>query len=168
MATTLTSTLTAKILATYVNDLDLNDPSVTLNYDFSDTLANGTGKDQADILWFDQRVLAGTSEDLDLAGSLTNAFGTTVTFVKIKGIIIKNVTTTATYTLTVGGAAANQFINWVSDASDEIVIGPDGFIWLHNPSAAGYGVTAATGDLLKIDSGANTVTYDIILYGTSA
>lgn len=168
MADALTTKLTIKLACDYVDTLDLSTVTDDLDVDWSDSLADGTGKDQADELWHDSRTVTGASEDLDLAGSLTNGLGDVVTFVKIKTIMIKNTSTTAGENLSVGGAAANQLINWVGDASDKIVIGPDGLFILHNPAAAGYAVTAATGDLLKIDSGAATITYEIVLIGTTA
>ena len=168
MADTLATTLTLRLEGTYVNALDLSNVTDALSLNYSDTTADGTGLDQADIMWHDSRTLAATSEDLDLAGTLTGSFGTTVTFAKVKGILIKNTSTTATEILSVGGAAGNQFVNWVSATNDEINIGPNGVFLLFNPSAAGYAVTAGTGDLLKIDAGADTITYEITVWGTTA
>jgi hypothetical protein len=70
----------------------------------------------------------------------------------------------------VGGAASNQFINWVGNSSDIVVVKPGGILFLYTPTDPGYAVTAGTGDLLKIaNSGAGTgVTFDIYIGGTSA
>ena len=159
--------LNAILSWSYTNALDLSTVTDAAQISVSDTLASGTGLDQADQIWHDRRTLAATSENLDLAGSLTNAFGATLTFARIKGILIKNRTATAGFNLTVGGAAANQFPLF-SDVSDKLPIGPDGFFFYWDPSAAGKVVTAGTGDQLKIDAGANTVEYDIVLIGASA
>ena len=166
MATSLSVTLTFKIAHDYTNALDLSTPKDDFDLTLSDTLSNGTGNDQVDVVWHDQRTLATTSENLDLAGSLTSAFGSTVTFAKVKGICIKNMSTTTTQIVTVGGAAATQFINWVGDSSDTVKVGPDGILFLWSPMD-GYAVTAGTGDLLKIATSAN-ITYDIWIIGTSA
>ncbi len=147
---------------------DLSTPNDTLILNLADALASGTAIDQADLLFHDERTLAATSEELDLAGGLTSSFGATLTFVKIKGILIRNTSETAGDILAVGGAAANAFANWVGNTSDIVNVGPNGFLLLWNPSLAGYGVTAGTADLLKIDAGANTITYEIMLIGTSA
>ena len=167
MATTLATTLTLLLRGNYNKEFDLQDASNNLALNVGDTLATGTGANQADVLWHDTRTLTATSEDLDLAGSLTDAFGDTVTFVKVKGILIHNKSTTATEILAVGGAASNQLINWVANNSDIVNIGPDGVLLLWSP-VDGYAVTASTGDLLKIDSGSDTITYDIVIIGTSA
>jgi len=129
-------------------------------------LASGTSASQADLVWSDTRTLAATSENLDLAGSLSGALGTTVTFAKVSGIIIRNNTATAAAKLLVGGAASNQFINWVANSSDILQIGPSGILFLTSP-VDGYAVTAATGDILKIDSGAATISYSIVIWGRS-
>jgi len=167
MATSLAITLSAGITWTFTNALDLTTTSDGTTLDLGDTLANGTGVNQADVMWHDSRLLSATSEELDLAGSLTNAFGTTVTFAKIKTIIIKNTSTTTTQILAVGGAAATQFSNWVAHVSDIVNIGPDGVLILHSP-IDGYAVGAGATDKLKIDAGAVNITYKIVLIGTSA
>lgn len=167
MTITLATTLKLVIDAALVDDADLNSTRGALSHPISDTLATGTGSNQADKMWYDTRTLAATSEDLDLAGSLVDVFGNTVTFAKIKAIIIHNKSTTATENLAVGGAAANQFINWLANASDIVNVGPDGILFLWSP-IDGYAVTAGSGDLLKIDAGSDTITYDIIIIGTSA
>lgn len=168
MATTLSLDLGLKLDINYVESADMNVKRAAFVKSFLDSLANGTGSDQADLLWWDTRTLTATSEDLDLAGSLLDPLSqAAMTFAKIKGIFIENTSTTSTEILIVGGAAANQFINWVGDASDAVKIGPKGVLLLWSPED-GYAVTADTGDLLKIDAGSDTITYNIILIGTSA
>ena len=167
MAKTLATTLTIALGADYRNALDLNTVRDSLAYNIAKSLATGTAANQADRSWHDTRTLTGTSEELDLAGVLTDGFGATLTFVKIKAIVIQNKNTTAAANLAIGGAAANGFINWVANATDIVNIGPGGVLVLYSP-VDGYGVTAATGDLLKINSGAATISYDIAIIGTSA
>ncbi|MFA6690743.1 MAG: hypothetical protein WCR98_02050 [Saccharofermentanales bacterium] len=71
-------------------------------------------------------------------------------------------------TITVGGAAANQFINWVADSINKINIQPEGFFCLAAPNA-GYAVTASTGDLLKIANSAGaSCSFRIALIGSSS
>ena len=168
MATpTLATDIRFSLTAEYVDSVDLNPGRGTLPVTVEAALATGTGANQADLLWWDTRTLAAASEDLDLAASLVDVFDNVLTFVEIVGIYIRNQSTTTTEILAVGGAAGNQFINWVANSSDIINIGPDGFFFLWSP-IDGYAVTATTGDLLKIDAGADTITYDIILIGRSA
>ncbi|MCP4493413.1 MAG: hypothetical protein GY820_39815 [Gammaproteobacteria bacterium] len=134
------------------------------------TVSNGTALNQGDLLWHDQRTLTtSTSEDLDLAGSLTNSFGTVVTFARIKLMAITAAAANGAL-IQVGGAASNQFINWVANSSDIINVHNNGGFVLWAPDAVGYEVTAGTGDLLKINNtdATNPATYDIYLMGASA
>lgn len=136
------------------------------------SLTNGTAAGQVDRLFADTRTLAASAtEDLDLAGVLTDALGTVATFVKVKAIYIKAAAAN-TNNVVVGAAAVNAFIGPFGAATHTIALRPGGFVVLAcgAADATGYGVTAGTADLLKIaNSGAGTgVTYDIVILGTSA
>ena len=156
------------VVGTYTGSVDIGSVTQNLGYDATYTLTNGTGADQANMVFSDTRTLtASSSENLDLAGGLTDVFGTTITFTKIKGIIVKAAAANTNNVL-VGGAASAQFVNWVSDATDVLVIRPGGMVALVAPDATAYAVTATTADLLKIanSAGSTSVSYDIILIGT--
>lgn len=133
-----------------------------------DTLTNGTVIDTADLKWDDRRTVnSGADDDIDLAGVLTDPFGTTITFAKICGIIIRNRNTTAGEILHVGGGSAT-FHTFLGATGDLIKIGPDGVFCLWNPSLAGYAVTATTADILRLSGVGGDITYDICLIGRSA
>lgn len=166
-ADTLNSTVSVTVQAISAKTGTLSNPRDVLTKSIQKSLTNGTGSNQADKIFRDQRTLAdGANESLDLAGVLTDPFGSTLTFAKVKAVIIENLSTTQT--LTVGGAASNQFINWVGTATDTIKIPPGGVFAICAP-LAGYAVTAGTGDLLKIlnSAGASCI-YNVIIIGTSA
>jgi hypothetical protein len=144
----------------------VDDDKLDVNYE----IAFGTGNTPGATLninnkFTDQRTLAATSENLDLAGALSNRFGQTISFSRIKAIVIQNRETTADRNLLVGGAASNAFATPFGNASDIVVIPPGGVLVL--ASNEGWTVTASTGDILKIDSGANTVIYDIAILGVA-
>jgi len=172
MATNLETNIDFRITWRYKNTADTDGPVVR---DFnslaiSDKLLNGTGLDQNDIVWHDVRTLsASSSEDLDMAGTLTDAFGNTVTFSKIKGIVLNNQTTTAGCILEAGGGS-NDFNAWLGATGDKIKVGPNGLVVSWNPSLAGYSVTADTADILKITNtdSSNSITYQIVIVGTTA
>ena len=162
--------LTSKIVITpaidYKTTLDAGNAQFKPGLSYSNTLANGTGANQAQTVFTDQRTLAGTtSEDLDLAGGLTDAFGATITFTKVKA----NIVTAAAANggdIEVGGAASNGFAAWVGAAADYIVIPAGGLFAISAPDATGFAVTAGTGDLLKINNtDGSTATYDIVIIG---
>lgn len=158
------------LIATLTAGLDLSAiATLPLSYPRVCRWPSGTAEDQADLLWHDQRTLAASaSETLDLAGGLTNAFGATLTFARVKLMVVAAADGN-TNAVQVGGAASNAFVNWVANSSDVVNVMPDGQLWLIAPKA-GYAVTAGTGDQLKIgnSAGGTPVTYDIVIIGASA
>lgn len=167
MAASLVATLSMRTQAQVSNPLDLSSLADVLNQLMEISFANGTGAGQANKMWSDRRTLAdSSSESLDLAGGLTDSFGASITFTSIKAIVIKN--RSSSQQLAIGGAASNQFINWVANSSDIVNVPAGGLFVLVAPTAAGFAVTASTGDLLKVANGAagSATDYDIILIGT--
>lgn len=169
-ALALTGKVSVMLSLTQTNALDLSTPSDSLAVNKSRTITSGTGADQSDLLWHDQRTLTnGGTESLDLhGGTLTGGFGA-VTFDKLKGIYIANYSTENS--LQIGGAAANA-VGLFDDTTDILVLPPASatnkpskFLF-EAPAAAGIDVT--TNDELKIaHSGdtTNSLTYDIAVWG---
>lgn len=138
------------------------------------TLASGTGANQADLLFVDERsVAASTNDDIDLAGALSDAFGSTITFAELAAILIINAPRSGsanTSDLTIG-AGSNPFVGFLGGTSPTIgPIKPGGFVFIGSPDAAGIGtVTAGTGDILRIANGSGaTANYQIAIIGRSA
>lgn len=168
----LSSKIVAAVNATQTSTLDLATASANVAKRYSVELATGTGVGQADVIFHDQRTLAASAnEDLDLAGSLSGALGGTVTFVKVKAVLIAAASGN-TNEVIVGAAATNAFATMFGAATHTVRVRPGGMFLLSTGSGdlAGYGVTAATGDLLRVANGGGgtSVTYDIIVIGTSA
>lgn len=130
-------------------------------------LASGTGPGSADIAFSDHRTLAtNTSENLDLSGTMTDAFGTTIAAVKVKAIEV-HADKANTTNIIVGGAGSNGFKGPFNDITDQIVLGPDDRIVI--ASGVGWTVTAGTGDILKItNSSGATALYRIKIIAASA
>ncbi len=132
-------------------------------------VASGTSAGQADLFFDDQRTLAASgTENIDLAASLADPAGDTLTFVKLKGIWIYAASANGG-NIRVGGAGSNEFQGPFAASGDKITVAPGGIFQVIAP-AAGWTVTAGTGDILLIENldGAAAVTYDIALFGTSA
>lgn len=149
--------------------LDIGTVIHDILYGPSQVFSNGTGLDQITQIFSDQRTLAASAtEDLDLAGGLTNALGTTLTFTKIRGLIVRAAVANTNNVL-VGGAATNQFVTPFGGTAHTVTVRPGGLLMLLAPDATGYAVTAGTGDLLKIanSSSGTSVLYDLILLGTT-
>lgn len=132
--------------------------------DYTQALANGTGANQASQHWHDQRSTSG-NDDLDISGVLTNVFGTSIVFTKIKALIVKAAVANGNDVI-VGGGASNQFATPFGSATDKVKVKPGGLLVLVAPDVNGYAVTAGTGDILRVASGGGSVTYDIVLIGT--
>lgn len=169
---TLSSKVNLGVSAALSSALDLVSPAARLSQRYTTELDDGTAAGMADKVFSYTRTLAASAtENLDLAGSLTDALGAALTFAKIKAIIV-HAAATNTNNVVVGGDATTTFFGIFADETDAVVIRPGATFALFcgEADAAGYAVTAATADLLKItNSGAGTgVTYDIIIIGTSA
>lgn len=169
MATSIDNlTIALRVAGLFVNSNDLGNAEHRLSYNPSNQFSDGNALNKAETIFSDTRTLtASSSEDLDLAGGLTDVFGNALTFTKIKALIVV-ASSGNTNNVQVGGAASNQFINWVANSSDIVNVPPGGMLVLTAPGAAGFAVTPSTGDLLKIANGSSgtSVTYTIILVGT--
>ena len=160
--------ISAKIAGDVSVSADLGDPKKTLNVNSILELVTGTTAGKADLVFADTRTLtASSSENLDLAGGLTDAFGAAITFAEIVAILVKPAAASANNVL-VGGAASNGFATPFGDATDVVKVTPGGLFML--VSDTGYAVTASTADILKVANGGSgtSVTYDIVIVGRSA
>lgn len=166
----LDTALVLNLTATLTSASDLVTASAPLNKAYSMLLATGTGASQSDKIFSDTRTVnASTNDDLDLAGVLTDAFGQTLTFARVKGLIIARSDPANPNNLTIGNAAANGFVSWLGGATHTVTVRPGGGIALWAPDATAYAVTAGTADILRVANGSGSaVTYDIIVIGASA
>lgn len=167
----LSSRLAIAASADLTTVLDLGTASAPASVSRSVTLGSGTGAGKADRVFHDRRsVNASSSEDLDLAGVLVDAFGQTITFARIKGLIISAAVANAN-NVVIGAAASNPWATLLG-ATHTLTLRPGATVAVMAGAAdaTGYAVTAATGDLLKVaNSGAGTpVSYDILIIGASA
>lgn len=164
LSTVIDTNLTANLTAV----LDLVTASAPLALTNRITIPTGTASGQADVSWSDTRTVGASSTDaLDLAGTLVGNLGGTLTIVKLKAVLVRAAAANVN-NVRVNRPASNGVPLFLA-ASDGIDVLPGGvFLWV--APGAGVTVTAATGDLINIDnSGSGTsVTYDVVLIGTSA
>lgn len=137
-------------------------------------LTDGTTANKADLLFADQRTVASASnDDLDLAGVLADAFGTTITAAELVAILLINEPrsgTANTTDLTIGGGS-NPVSGFLGGTTPTIgPIKPGGVFLLGAGDAAGIGsVAAGTGDILRIaNSSGASATYQIAILARSA
>jgi hypothetical protein len=165
-----TATLSASIVGLLSGTVDIGSVEHSLSYGPTIPFSDGTGANQINRIWADTRTLAASgTEDLDLAGSLVDAIGQSITFARVKAILIRP-SAANTNNVIVGGASANQFLTWVGGATHTVTVRPGGLFAIGAPDATAYAVTAGTGDLLRIanSSSGTSVTYDIVILGATA
>jgi hypothetical protein len=167
----LTSSLSAAVGFTQSSALDLGTASLPVSVRAAVQLVSGTGAGQADLVFSDRRSIAASgTEGLDLAGTLTDAFGATLTFVKIKGLYVR--ADAANTNNVVVGADGTSPWTTLLNSTGTVTLRPGAFFLAAAGSAdaTGYGVTASTGDILKVanSSSGTAVSYDIVVIGTSA
>lgn len=129
-------------------------------------LLDGSGAGKANKSWYGaNRSIAGSGTDvLDLAGTLVDAFGATLTFTKVRAIVIMPSASNGS-TLKMGGGT-NPIVSLFNANTEKLVLRPGGLFMLVAPDATGYAVVAATGDNLTISNdSASAATYDILIVG---
>lgn len=145
--------------------LDLITVQGNYTYSNSEAWTDGTGANQFQISFTDQRTTNSTGEDLDLAGVLKDGFGRVLTFTAIKGISIE-ASSTNTQTVNVG-AGTHPLAGIFGATADFICIPPGGTFTIVDPGATGWAVGAGTADDLgiKASTGGGNVTYKIVIIG---
>ncbi len=165
----LTTNIRLNIKATQTKPVDVGTPAFPLSEVVELALASGTGANSADLLFTDTRTLSASgTENLDLAGSLVDAFGTTLTFVELRAIVI-HAAAGNTNDVQLTRPSSNGVPLFLA-ASDGIPIPPGGFFAWGCPADGKITITPSTGDLLTVtnSSSGTGVTYDVFLFGTSA
>lgn len=157
-----------ELVANYTGTSDLTTPSAPIAVKRQINLSSGAGANAADLVWADTRTVAASATDsLDLAGTLGGLLGGTVTFARIKGLIVAAAAANTNNVLIT--RPASNAVPLLS-AAGNIPVKPGGVFCWFDPSAAGVVVTAGTGDLIDfVNSAAGTsVTYDVVIIGAAS
>jgi hypothetical protein len=174
---TFAGTASFAFVGSYTKASDLTTLTEAVNYSNSPvSYSSGVGSYQADLFYTDTRELASAAESFDLnAATMSDSFGSTLTFVKVKLLFIRNRSVAA-------GATAERFIVTGDFFTGTTVqspcfgattptfnIAPGGYLLLESP-ITGFNVTSTTSDVITISNvaAAATFSYDIIILGTSA
>jgi len=164
MSATVTSRVIVTLQSILANTVGLASASATLETGINTPLASGTGANQADRVYSENDKSIAAAYDLDLSGGLLDALGAAVVFAKVKAILVVADPANTGDILVGGDAAAFLFGSVVGDI---IKVKPGGILFLYAPQAAGYAVTAATGDILQFAPSAGTQVFDLVVLGTS-
>lgn len=164
----------AKLVARQTGANDFGGPDFNPTMEAILNLASGTGLNQADLAFFDERsVAASTNDDIDLAGALSSAFGATITMAELVALFIINAPRSGTANvsdLTIGGGS-NPVLGFLGGTTPTIgPIKPGGFLLLGAGHASGLGaVTGGSADVLRVANGSGgTALYQIGVLGRSA
>lgn len=143
-------------------------PASILNAVFPVVYGDGTGLNQASVLYSATRTLASAAnESLDLNGTaLTDSFGASIALARIKAIIIQ---ASAANTTNLTVANVTNSVTTLFGSTYSLVVQPGELLAKATPSAAGYVVTAATADLLNIANASGaSATYNIVVLGSAS
>lgn len=165
---TLRANVNLAVLAEMLNALDIGSSKYAPEQNITYAFADGVGADQAKEIFTDIRTLGpSATEDLDLSGGLVDAFGASILFTKVKALIIKADAANVN-DVVVGAAAVNAVSTIFGATTHTIKVKPGGLLALVAPDVNGYGITAATADLLRIANGGagTSVNYTITVIGT--
>ena len=163
----LSGRIALSIESTLTSPLDLSTPMDPLRWALNQVFTDGAGANQANIHWHDTRqLLASATDDIDLAGALSSAFGAVLTFARVKAIMVRNKGTTAA-AITVGPSPTNGVANFLG-SSDRLPAGAMMAMTLFD--ATGWPITAGSADRIRVTntSGLLTQEYEIVVIGSTS
>lgn len=156
----LTSSVSISYRSTLYDTIELSTVTAVVNQTSTLSFTDGTGAGECDLAWSDQNTLSGSaSATLDLT-NLTGTVGETITFAKVKGLVIEN---TGTEAITVGNAASNAFDGFLGGPTETVIIPASGKFVI--ASDTGFTVDGTHKDLKLAGT---SPTYNIWIIGTSA
>lgn len=162
--------VSVEVTGSQLKTVDIGAAEITFPLAAAISFANGTGAGQADLVYVKTRTISASSnEDLDLAGTLADQYGATITFARVKAIVVQAASGN-TNNVNVTRPSSNGLATGFLAAGDGVAIRPGGVFCLACSDATGYPVTASTGDLLNVanSSSGSSVTYTVIIIGASA
>ncbi len=173
--TKLAVTVEAKAFVDKAVDLSGASSQFELAINLAATLLDGTGATQVNQIYTKADTITGSARNTyDLAGSLEDAYGDTITFTRVKLIVVHDTSTLAAR-LRIGGgsdgAGTNAFDTWVTgntpDGAEGPIVRQGGLFALYTPDATAYAVTATTADILAIEElDGNNGSYNLLIAGT--
>jgi hypothetical protein len=139
-------------------------------YEWAGTAIVGTNGSAAGMskLWvYGGTISGGATQSFDLAGGVTNSFGATLTFARVKMMVLCPSNSMAVaQSVLLRPAPANGFASWQSGTNDGARVFSGGAWAVMAPQTNAYAVTAGTGDLLEIaNESTNAATYRLYIGG---
>lgn len=160
---TFTANNSLRLNATLTGPGDLGVDTSALNMTYSMSLSDGTGVNQADLMFKDTRIVAdGATDDIDLT-SIEDAFGVALSAAEVVSVFVRSLDTNTT-NLTIGGSTADF------GGFPDQTIAPGGIALNHNAGANGLGtVTDGASDTVRVVNAAGAAaSYEIVVIARSA
>lgn len=141
------------------------------NFKTTLALADGTGSGQGNRMYVaDTTINASANLDLDLSGSLTDAFGDACVFTKVKHVYVEVKSDSVATSVTVCGGS-NPFVGPLADASDKEVVtkGQGPLMWIKQDNS-GWAVTNGSNDNLRIANtdSSNAAKVRVVIIGVNS
>jgi hypothetical protein len=137
---------------------------------------NGTSAGNVDYVYGKTLTLAGSATTLDLT-SLTDLFGGSINFARVRFFAVQNLSTTAAQTVTISGGTSNPWTTGPWGASSTIILQPSptqnagvSRVVFEDPYVTGATTgwyTSGTSKTVKLDPGANTISVNVLIAGCS-
>ncbi len=168
MATTLTTKVNLNLNSVFQSDAEgLAVAQASIEQQLLISMAEGVGLNQADLVYSELNQSISGAVDRDLAGSLLDAFGATITFVKVKCLMIVAAVAN-TDTVIAFGKGATGFLGPLTVNTETLIIRPGGALVVFAPDLTGYPVAAGSTDVLTFNVGGGTQVFSWQIIGTSA
>lgn len=167
MASNFNATLSIRLTGLYSASSDLTTRADAFDYLKENTYSYGTGANACNLFYADTRTLVAGSETLDLNDTVVDAFGSTCIFTKVKLLLLRNQSTTAGELIVVSG----DFLYYdttspLGGTTPYLRLQPGETRVMQSP-IVGFPVNASS-DNIVLNPGTNTITYDIIIAGSTA
>ena len=167
-AASLTSRAMIQLSAQLTNTVGLQTASAPLSTTRTLDLANGVAINQANVIYSStQSITTGATVSLDFAGGgLLDAFGAAVGPAKVKCVYLSASPNNTTIVTALGDT---NNVPILSVKTTSVALTPGAVFLFCDPSLAAIGVTAGTGDIVKLVNAAGaTASVDVVVLGTSS
>ncbi len=126
-------------------------------------LPNGTGAGKVNLVYWSQQVIASSGTVTLTLTSLTDPAGQSISFAKVKGIIVRVENAVTGNHVTLGNAGTHPIQLWFDATTDTEEIRD---LSIHLNTVDGWTVSSGTHDqLLFTNTGAASITIDIVIFG---
>ena len=156
---------TLRVVPSWTDDLNTTTVVDSATALLTFTLTDGTGDAQANGYYKDVvTIAAGGTANVDLRALPLNVMGGTgtLTLAKVKAILLRNRSTTAT--LSAGVSVANR---WTALSADLLAVGTEGVFYATNVNA-GWATTASNKVLAITNNGAAAADVELYIIGVKA